>query len=150
MEIEGSIKAQSTGNIEESLGGGRSAFSRGSSGPSQSISQSSASAPPLGRSQQQLSRFRPNQGSRGSHQRGRSGERSQQQRSPCPRCGKMHSGICYLELPICYGSPSPARCTLVPAGRGVARGGVQSSGGPSHFYAMSARQTAKASLDVVT
>ncbi|XP_070010336.1 uncharacterized protein [Nicotiana sylvestris] len=30
-------------------------------------------------------------------------ERSQQQRSPCPRCRKLHSGISYLELPICYG-----------------------------------------------
>nr|XP_009771338.1 PREDICTED: uncharacterized protein LOC104221893 [Nicotiana sylvestris] len=36
--------------------------------------------------------------------RGQSGERfQQQQRSPCPRCEKMHSGTYYLELPICYG-----------------------------------------------
>nr|XP_016460062.1 PREDICTED: uncharacterized protein LOC107783598 [Nicotiana tabacum] len=78
MEREGNSKARSTGNMRESLDGGRSAFR----GPT-SISRI---------------HFKPVQGNRGSHQRGRSGERS-----PCPRCGKMHSGICYLELPICYG-----------------------------------------------
>ncbi|XP_070005264.1 uncharacterized protein [Nicotiana sylvestris] len=96
----------------------------------------------------------------------------------------MHSGICYLELPICYGcgmkghiqrhcrvsrqgagrgiaqssspkpatssAPSPARGTPAPAGQGAARGDAQISGGPNWFYAMSGRQTAKASLDVVT
>ncbi|XP_070013961.1 uncharacterized protein [Nicotiana sylvestris] len=96
----------------------------------------------------------------------------------------MHSGTCYLELPICYGcgmrghiqrhcrvsrqgagigtaqsfglvastssAPSPARGTLAPAGRDVARGGAQSSGGPSRFYAMSGCQTVEASPDVVT
>ncbi|XP_070004209.1 uncharacterized protein [Nicotiana sylvestris] len=35
-------------------------------------------------------------------------------------------------------------------GRGVARGGAQSSGGPCRFYAISDRQTAEASPDVVT
>nr|XP_009758648.1 PREDICTED: uncharacterized protein LOC104211307 [Nicotiana sylvestris] len=48
MEREGSSKAQSMGNMGESLSGGRSAFRGGSSGPSQSISQSSSSAPPSG------------------------------------------------------------------------------------------------------
>ncbi|XP_019226760.1 PREDICTED: BLOC-1-related complex subunit 6-like [Nicotiana attenuata] len=163
IEREGNSKARSTGNMGESQGGGRSAFRGGSSGPSQSIAQ-------------------PGQGHRGSHQRGRSGERSQQQqRSPCPRCGKMHSGICNMELPICYGcgmrghiqrhcrvsrqgagrgtaqpsspaaatssAPSPARGSPAPAGRGAARGGAQSSGGPSRFYAMSGRQTTEASPD---
>ncbi|XP_070004631.1 uncharacterized protein [Nicotiana sylvestris] len=46
IEREGSSKARSTGNMRESLGGGRSACRGGSSGPSQSIAQSSASAPP--------------------------------------------------------------------------------------------------------
>ncbi|XP_070005538.1 uncharacterized protein [Nicotiana sylvestris] len=79
MEREGNNKARSTGNMGESLGGGRSAFRGGSSGPSHSITQSLASAPPSGPSQQQQwSRFRPDQGNRGSHQRGRSRERSQQ------------------------------------------------------------------------
>ncbi|XP_070014059.1 uncharacterized protein [Nicotiana sylvestris] len=47
-------------------------------------------------------------------------------------------------------SPSPSRGTPAPAGRGAARGGAQSSRGPSRFYAMSGRQTAEASPDVVT
>nr|XP_009788928.1 PREDICTED: uncharacterized protein LOC104236655 [Nicotiana sylvestris] len=68
MEREGNNKARSTGNMRESLGGGRSDFKVGPSGPSQSVEQSSASAPPLGPSQQQWSRFRPSQGNRGSYQ----------------------------------------------------------------------------------
>nr|XP_009789990.1 PREDICTED: uncharacterized protein LOC104237524 [Nicotiana sylvestris] len=105
MEREGNSKDRSMGNMGESLGGERSTFRGGSSGSSQSIAQSSASAPPSGSSQQQQwSCFRPSQGSRGPHQHGWLGGRSQQQqRSPCPKCGKMHSGICYMELPICYG-----------------------------------------------
>ncbi|XP_070007747.1 uncharacterized protein [Nicotiana sylvestris] len=186
MEREGNRKTRSTGNMGESFGRGRSTFRGGSSGPSQSVAQSSASAPPSGPSQQQQwSRFRPSQGNRGSYQRGRLGERSQQQqRSPCPKCGKMYSGVCYLELPVCYGcgmrghiqrhchtyrqgagrgtsqssspaaatnsAPSPARSAPAPAGRGIARGGAQSSRGPSRFYAMSGLQTADASPDVVT
>ncbi|XP_070010160.1 uncharacterized protein [Nicotiana sylvestris] len=47
-------------------------------------------------------------------------------------------------------APSLARGTPAPVGHGAARGGAQSSGGPSWFYAMSGRQTAEASLDVVT
>ncbi|XP_070004757.1 uncharacterized protein [Nicotiana sylvestris] len=47
-------------------------------------------------------------------------------------------------------APSPARVTLAPAGRGAARGGAQSSGGPSRFYAMSGLPTAEASPYVVT
>ncbi|XP_070014085.1 uncharacterized protein [Nicotiana sylvestris] len=40
-------------------------------------------------------------------------------------------------------SQSVAQCSasVLPAGRGAARGGVQSSGGPSRFYAMSGCQT---------
>ncbi|XP_070004423.1 uncharacterized protein [Nicotiana sylvestris] len=68
MEREGNSKARSTGNMGESLGGGRSAFKGGSSGPSQSVTQSSASAPPAGPNQQQWSRFGPGQGNRGSYQ----------------------------------------------------------------------------------
>ncbi|XP_070029151.1 uncharacterized protein [Nicotiana sylvestris] len=44
----------------------------------------------------------------------------------------------------------PARVTPAPAGRGAARGSVQSSGGPSQFYAMSGCQTVETSPDVVT
>nr|XP_009780947.1 PREDICTED: uncharacterized protein LOC104229917 [Nicotiana sylvestris] len=67
MEREGNSKSRSTGNMGESLGGGRSAFRGGSSVPSQSIAQFSASAPPSRPSQQQWSHFRPGQGNRGSH-----------------------------------------------------------------------------------
>ncbi|XP_070056445.1 uncharacterized protein [Nicotiana tomentosiformis] len=51
-EREGTSKARSVGNPVDSFGGGRSAFRGGSSGPSQSYTQSSASAPPTGHSQQ--------------------------------------------------------------------------------------------------
>ncbi|XP_070054308.1 uncharacterized protein [Nicotiana tomentosiformis] len=51
MEQEGSSKARSAGNPGDSFGGGRSAFRGGSSGPSQSFVQSSASAQPSGPSQ---------------------------------------------------------------------------------------------------
>ncbi|XP_070039505.1 uncharacterized protein [Nicotiana tomentosiformis] len=47
-EREGTSKARSAGNFGESFGGGRSAFRRGSSRPTQSHPQSSASAPPAG------------------------------------------------------------------------------------------------------
>ncbi|XP_019229799.1 PREDICTED: DNA-binding protein HEXBP-like [Nicotiana attenuata] len=106
MEREGSSKARSAGNFGGSFGGdgGRSAFRGGSSGPSQSFSQSLVSATLSGPSQQQWSHFRPGQGNAGSYQLGRPGERFQQQkRPPCPRCGKMHLGVCYMNLPICYG-----------------------------------------------
>ncbi|XP_070002826.1 uncharacterized protein [Nicotiana sylvestris] len=46
-------------------------------------------------------------------------------------------------------APSLSRGTPAPVGRGAARGGAHSSGGPSRFYAMNGRQTIKASLDVV-
>ncbi|XP_070036665.1 uncharacterized protein [Nicotiana tomentosiformis] len=51
IEREGSNKARSVGNFGGSSGGGRLAFRGGSSGPSQSFAQSSASAPPSGLSQ---------------------------------------------------------------------------------------------------
>nr|XP_009774588.1 PREDICTED: uncharacterized protein LOC104224603 [Nicotiana sylvestris] len=44
MESEGSSKARSAGNLGDLFGGGRSSFRGGSSGPSQSFSQSLASA----------------------------------------------------------------------------------------------------------
>ncbi|XP_070057129.1 uncharacterized protein [Nicotiana tomentosiformis] len=79
MEREGSSRARSAGNLGDSFGGGRSVFRGGSSGPSQSYAQSSASAPPSGHGQQKGSRFRPGQGSRGSHHQGQSGGIFQQQ-----------------------------------------------------------------------
>jgi len=45
IEREGSSKARSVGNFGNSFGGGRSTFRGGSSGPSQSFAQSSASIP---------------------------------------------------------------------------------------------------------
>ncbi|XP_070047254.1 uncharacterized protein [Nicotiana tomentosiformis] len=47
-------------------------------------------------------------------------------------------------------APPPARGRPAPVGRGATRGGAQSSGVPSRFYAMSGRQNAEASPDVVT
>ncbi|XP_070045163.1 uncharacterized protein [Nicotiana tomentosiformis] len=75
-EQEATSKARSAGNFGESFGGGRSAFREGHQGyPSLMLSL-----------------------------QGRSGGRFPQQRRPlCPRCGKMHSEICYMDLPICYG-----------------------------------------------
>ncbi|XP_070004787.1 uncharacterized protein [Nicotiana sylvestris] len=129
MERKGNRKVRSTGNMGESLGGGRSAFHGKLLGSSRSAAQSSASTPPsVPSQQQQWSRFRPSQGNRGSHQRGQSGERSQQhQRSPCPRYRNMHSGICYMELPICYGCGMRGhiqwhcRASCQGAGRGTAQ-----------------------------
>ncbi|XP_033508482.2 uncharacterized protein [Nicotiana tomentosiformis] len=120
----------------------------------------------------------------GSYQQGRPGERfQQQQRPPCPRCGKMHLGVYYMDLPICYGCgmrgdiqrdcrlsyqnmgsctaqpassvdatyavPLIARGTLAHVGLGAARGGEQSSGGPSRFYTIRDCQSSEASPDVV-
>ncbi|XP_070036558.1 uncharacterized protein [Nicotiana tomentosiformis] len=47
-------------------------------------------------------------------------------------------------------TPPPARGTLAHVGWGAARGGSQSSGGPSWFYAIRGRQSSEASPDVVT
>ncbi|XP_070036112.1 uncharacterized protein [Nicotiana tomentosiformis] len=47
-------------------------------------------------------------------------------------------------------APPTTRGTPASAGRGAARGGEQSSEGPSRFYSMSGRQSAETSLDVVT
>jgi len=42
--------------------------------------------------------------SSGLYQQGHHGGGFQQQRTPpCPHCGKMQLGICYIDLPICYG-----------------------------------------------
>ncbi|XP_070032518.1 uncharacterized protein [Nicotiana tomentosiformis] len=152
MEHESSSRARSAGNLGNSFGGGRLAFRGGSSGPSQSYAQSSASAPPSGHGQ----------GSRGSHHHGRLGGQFQQQyKVPCPKCGRRHSGVCYLGMLVCYGcemrghiqrecrvsrqgagrgtaqsssptatissAPPPARGSLAPTGCGTARGGAQSS-----------------------
>ncbi|XP_070056735.1 putative late blight resistance protein homolog R1A-4 [Nicotiana tomentosiformis] len=47
-------------------------------------------------------------------------------------------------------TPPPARGTITPAGRGTARGGIQSSGGPNRFSALWRRQKFEASPDAVT
>ncbi|XP_070045595.1 uncharacterized protein [Nicotiana tomentosiformis] len=46
-------------------------------------------------------------------------------------------------------APSPARGPPAPVGHGATRGGAQSLGGPSRFYAMTGRQSAEASPNVV-
>nr|XP_009769493.1 PREDICTED: uncharacterized protein LOC104220348 [Nicotiana sylvestris] len=170
MESEGNSNARSTGNMGESLGGGRSAFWGGSSEMAQTAIVES---------------FQARSGQQGIPPAG-----SVRREIPaaaevlCLRCGKIHSGTCYLELPICYGcgirghvqrhcrvsrqgagrgtilSSSPAVATSsapslprgapAPTGHGITRGGVHSSGRPSRFYAMSGRYTIEASPDVVT
>ncbi|XP_070045264.1 uncharacterized protein [Nicotiana tomentosiformis] len=47
-------------------------------------------------------------------------------------------------------TPPLARGTPAPSGRGAARGGAQSLGGPNRFYAIRGRQSSEASPDVVT
>ncbi|XP_070054513.1 uncharacterized protein [Nicotiana tomentosiformis] len=108
--------------------GGKSTFRGGSPGPSQSFAQSSASAQLSGSSQQQQwIRFRTSLSNRGSYQQGHHGGRIQQQRRPpCPRCGNIHLGICYTNLPICYGCGLRGHikrdCLLSHQGAGRGRG----------------------------
>ncbi|XP_070005170.1 uncharacterized protein [Nicotiana sylvestris] len=132
MEREGNSKARSTSNMGESLGGGRSAFRGGSSGSFQSVAQSSASALYQGPT---------------SSSGVISGPRH------C-RVSRQGAGRCTIQSSspavATSSAPSPARGAPTPVGRGAARGGVQSSGGPNRFYAMSGRQTLETSLDVVT
>ncbi|XP_070038304.1 uncharacterized protein [Nicotiana tomentosiformis] len=176
MERQSSSKARTAGNFCGSFvgGGGRLAFRGGSSGPSQSFSQSSMSAQSTGSSH----------GNRGPHQQGHPDGRFQQQRRlPWPKCWRMHFRAYFIDLPICYGcsvwghiqrdcrssrrimgrgvaqpansiattsTTPPTRGTSVPAGRGAARGGAHNSGGPSRFYAIQRRRDSEASPDVVT
>ncbi|XP_070014021.1 uncharacterized protein [Nicotiana sylvestris] len=49
-----------------------------------------------------------------------------------------------------FSAPSPAQGPPAPAGQGAVRDGAQSLGGPNRLYAMSGRQTAGTSPDVVT
>ncbi|XP_070036472.1 uncharacterized protein [Nicotiana tomentosiformis] len=126
-EREGTDKAQSAGNFGESFDGGRSAFTGGSSGSTQSNAQSSTSALPVGHRQQQGSHFRPNQGSRG------------------PTIRADQEG----DFRSSGGSHTPAQGTPAPAWRDASRGCAQSSGEPIHFYAMNGRQSAVASPEVI-
>ncbi|XP_070054250.1 uncharacterized protein [Nicotiana tomentosiformis] len=95
MEHQSSSKARFTGNFggSSSGSGGRSTFRGVSSGPSQSFAQSSIGAQSSG----------PSQGNRGPHQQGRPDRRFQQRRRPCPKCGRMHFGSYFMDLPVCYG-----------------------------------------------
>ncbi|XP_070045370.1 uncharacterized protein [Nicotiana tomentosiformis] len=148
IEREGSSKDRSVGNFGGSFGGGggRTTFRGGSSVPSQSFAQSSVSAQPSGPCQQQWSHFRPGQGNRGSYQHGRPGGRfRQQRRPPCPRGTAQPVS----SASTTSATPPPARDTPTPAGRGAARGGAQSLGGPNRFYAMKDRHSSEASQDVV-
>nr|XP_016499742.1 PREDICTED: uncharacterized protein LOC107818271 [Nicotiana tabacum] len=119
MEHQSSSKTRSAGNFGGSSGGsgGRSAFRGASSGPSQSFAQSSMGA--------QLSG--PNQGNMGPHQQGRPDIKFQQRRFPCPKCGRMHFGSCFMDLPICYGCglrghiQRDCRSSRRNMGRGVAQ-----------------------------
>nr|XP_009781075.1 PREDICTED: uncharacterized protein LOC104230041 [Nicotiana sylvestris] len=169
---ESSSRAQSAGHS------GRPVPGRGPSRPSQSYAQSSASAPPS--VHQQSSHLRSGSDSRRPHHSGRPGGRSQQQRrASCPKCGRFHSETCYFDILVCYrcgvrghiqrdcrapsqgmgrgfaqssGSSAATSSVRPPAlaGHSVVRGGARSRGVPSWFYALSGRQSAKASPDVAT
>ncbi|XP_070045403.1 uncharacterized protein [Nicotiana tomentosiformis] len=95
MEHQSSSKTRSTGNFGGSSdgAGGRSAFRGGSSGPSQSFAQSSMGVQSSG----------PSQGKKGPHQQGRPDRRFQQWRFSCPKCGRIHFGSCFMDLPVCFG-----------------------------------------------
>ncbi|XP_070056965.1 uncharacterized protein [Nicotiana tomentosiformis] len=43
------------------------------------------------------------QGNKGPHQQGQPDKRFQQRRVPCPKCGRMQFGSCFMDIPVCYG-----------------------------------------------
>nr|XP_016489470.1 PREDICTED: uncharacterized protein LOC107809371 [Nicotiana tabacum] len=123
-------------------------------------------------SYQQGSHLRSGSDSRRPHHSGRPRGRSLQQgRASCPKCGRVHSETCYLDILVCYrcgardhiqrdcrapsqgmgggfaqSSSSSAATSSVrppaPAGRGVVRGGARGRGVSSRFYALSGRHSA--------
>ncbi|XP_070042802.1 uncharacterized protein [Nicotiana tomentosiformis] len=95
MKRQSRSKAQPASNFGGSSGGGsgRSAFRGGSSGPSQSFAQSLMGAKSSG----------PSQGNKGPHQQGHPDRRFLQWRLPCPKCGRIHFGTCFMDLSVCYG-----------------------------------------------
>ncbi|XP_070025560.1 uncharacterized protein [Nicotiana sylvestris] len=179
-ERESNSRAQSAGHSGGLVARGIPVQGRGPIGPSQPYAQSSSSAPPSVPRYQQSSHWGPGSASRRPHQSGRPGERFQQQgRSLCPKWRRFHTKYCYLDNPVCYrcgvrghiqrdcrtpsqgmgrgfaqSSGSSAATSSMrppaPAGRGAVRGGVLGKGGPSHFYALSGRQSSEVSPDVIT
>ncbi|XP_070006791.1 uncharacterized protein [Nicotiana sylvestris] len=153
-ERESNNRAQSMGHS------GRPVQRRGPSGSSQSYAQSSTSAPPSVHSYQQSSHLRPGSDSRRPHQSDRPGGESQQQGGVlCPKCGRFHTEACYLDISgtgrgFAQSSGSSAATSSArppaPVGGGAIRGGASGRSGPSRFYALSGRQSAEASPDVVT
>ncbi|XP_070054393.1 uncharacterized protein [Nicotiana tomentosiformis] len=157
MEREGSSKARFASNFGGSSGGGNGwlAFRGGSSGPSQSFSQSLMSAQPSRPSQQQWSHFKPSHGNRGPHQQGRSRGRCDMRGNIQRDCRSsrriMGRGVVQPASSVATTSITPpARGTPAPARCGAARGGAQNSRGPNRFYAMRRRRDSEASPDVVT
>ncbi|XP_070040147.1 uncharacterized protein [Nicotiana tomentosiformis] len=119
---KGSSKARTAGNLGGSSGGsgGSSTFRGGSSGPSQSFTQC---------------------GMRGHIQRV----------AACPArswAKVQHSQLVFAAT--ISATHLPARSTPTLAGRGTARGGGQSLGGPNGFYAMWRHRDSEASPDVIT
>nr|XP_033515936.1 uncharacterized protein LOC117280345 [Nicotiana tomentosiformis] len=118
IEHQSSNEARSVGNFGGSSGGGgRSAFKGGSLGSSQLFAQSSMSAQSSG----------PNQGNMAPHPHGRPDRRFQQWRLLCPKCGRMHFGSYFMNLPVCYGCcvrghiQRDCHSSLRNMGRGVAQ-----------------------------
>ncbi|XP_070007720.1 uncharacterized protein [Nicotiana sylvestris] len=151
---ESNSSARSVGHSE------RPVQRRGPSGSSQSYAQSSASAPPSVHSYQQSSHLRLGSDSRRPHQSGRPGGGSQQQGGAlCPKCGRFHTEACYLDIPGTgsgFAQPSGSSAATssarppTPIEHGAIRGGARGRSGPSRFYALSGRQSAEASPDIVT
>ncbi|XP_070045198.1 uncharacterized protein [Nicotiana tomentosiformis] len=161
-ECEGSSKARSAGNFGGSSGGGggggggRSEFMGGSSGQSQSFAQQGR---PGGRFQLQ---WRPPCPKCERMHFGvflmdlpicyGCGVRGHIHRDFSSSCRIMVRGAAQpaSSAATISTTPSPPRGTPAPAGRGAARGGTQSLGGPSRFYAMQRHRDLEASQDVVT
>ncbi|XP_070007922.1 uncharacterized protein [Nicotiana sylvestris] len=149
------IRAERESNSRARLVGhsGRPVQRRGPSGSSQSYAQSSVSAPPSMHSYQQSSHLRPGSDSRSPHQSGRLGGGSQQ----CGVRGHIQRD-CHAARHVTgrgFAQPSGSLAAIssarppAPVGHGAIRGGACGRSGPSRFYALSGRQSAEASPDVV-
>ncbi|XP_075079999.1 uncharacterized protein LOC142165320 [Nicotiana tabacum] len=137
---ESNSSARSVGHSE------RPVQRRGPSGSSQSYAQSSASAPPSVHSYQQSSHLRLGSDSRRPHQSGRLGGGSQQQGELYAPSG---TGSRFAQPSGSSAATSSAR-PPTPIEHGAIRGGARGRSGPSRFYALSGRQSAEASPDIVT
>ncbi|XP_070045215.1 uncharacterized protein [Nicotiana tomentosiformis] len=118
----------------------RPALRGGSSGPSQSFTQSSMNEQPSGPSVT-VESVQVQLGQQGTPQAG--DFRSSRRIMGRGAAQQASSAATTSKTPPPRGTPSPA-------GHGAARGGAQNSGGPSRLYVMRRRRDSEASPDVVT